>query len=260
MTAIRFSASVAFVACASISMAQSGLRPPSNHRNFVACPIVRDTKTVPCWLAESNGQTYYLGIQQDISADVYPPQLGHRVLVEGVVKPGPALCGGDVLSPVHVSPLPEIDRACSTVLPAEDGIDAPPASRGPGPAATHAGPRTYAGPPTDGPTVVIPFDFDSDFLPLRNTTALERLATRLRASKKARLEVVGYRATTLLSNGQRLTEVAGIAERRAAKIGGMLKDLHVAESVAIRAVEAPERANGVDDPNRRRVVIRVLAK
>jgi len=26
--------------------------PPANRRNFVACPIVRDTKTLPCWLAE----------------------------------------------------------------------------------------------------------------------------------------------------------------------------------------------------------------
>ena len=258
MNATRSVAGAVLVACA--SMAQSGVRPPPDRRNFVACPIVRDTKTVPCWLAESNGQTYYLGIQQDIGADLYPPQLGHRVLVEGVVKAGPAVCGGIVLSPVRVSPLPEIDRACSTVLPAEEGIDAPPAPRGPGPAATHGGPRTYAGPATDGPTVVIPFDFDSDFLPIRNTTALERLAARLRASKRARLEVVGYRATTLLSNGSRLVEAAGIAERRAAKVGGMLKDLRVAPSIAIRAVETPERANGVDDPNRRRVVIRILAE
>ena len=27
---------------------------PPNHRNFVACPIVRDTATVPCWLARAS--------------------------------------------------------------------------------------------------------------------------------------------------------------------------------------------------------------
>ena len=42
-------------------------------RNFVACPIVRDTKTVPCFLAEYEGETYYLGIQQDITSDFHPP-------------------------------------------------------------------------------------------------------------------------------------------------------------------------------------------
>ena len=45
--------------------------------NFVTCPIVRDTRTVPCFLAEYEGETYYLAVQQDISADQYPPQLLH---------------------------------------------------------------------------------------------------------------------------------------------------------------------------------------
>jgi hypothetical protein len=27
-------------------------QPPANRRNFIACPIVRDTKTLPRWLAE----------------------------------------------------------------------------------------------------------------------------------------------------------------------------------------------------------------
>ena len=30
-------------------------------RSFVSCPIVRDTKTVPCFLAEYEGEMYYLG-------------------------------------------------------------------------------------------------------------------------------------------------------------------------------------------------------
>ena len=42
--------------------------------NFVTCPIVRDTRTVPCFIAEYEGETYYLAVQQDISADQYPPQ------------------------------------------------------------------------------------------------------------------------------------------------------------------------------------------
>ena len=54
-------------------------------RNFVSCPMVRDTKTVPCFLAEYDGEMYYLGIQQDITNDFHPPQLKHEVLVEGQV-------------------------------------------------------------------------------------------------------------------------------------------------------------------------------
>src|SRR5579872_7525659 len=80
-------------------------------RSFVACPVVRDTKTVPCFLAEYQGETYFLGIQQDITADSYPPQLLHEALVEGIVAPGPRICGGIPLKPLHVSVLPELNRA-----------------------------------------------------------------------------------------------------------------------------------------------------
>src|SRR4030095_16153825 len=40
-------------------------KPPADRRNFLACPIVRDTKTVPCWLAELNGEGSFLGIHTD---------------------------------------------------------------------------------------------------------------------------------------------------------------------------------------------------
>jgi len=78
--------------------------------SFVSCPIVRDTKEVPCWITRYRGETYYLGIQQDIGAAFYPPQLKHRILVEGVPTAGPRICGGIVMKPVAVSPLPEIDK------------------------------------------------------------------------------------------------------------------------------------------------------
>ena len=58
--------------------------------NFVTCPIVRDTASVPCWLAEHNGELYFLTLQTDVSAPVNPPSLGHRVLVEGTCLPSRA--------------------------------------------------------------------------------------------------------------------------------------------------------------------------
>src|SRR5580765_5084325 len=107
-------------------------------RNFVSCPIVRDTKTVPCFLAEYEGEVYYLGIQQDITSEFHPPQLKHDVLVEGRVVSGPRVCGGIPLQPVSISVLKEVNLACNTLLPAELGIEAPAAPRGPGPSSRRA--------------------------------------------------------------------------------------------------------------------------
>src|SRR5580700_11522463 len=67
--------------------------PPADRRNFVACPVLQDTDTVPCWLAEYRGELYFLGIQTD-SGGWSPPWLGHQVLVEGRLAGGPRICGG----------------------------------------------------------------------------------------------------------------------------------------------------------------------
>src|SRR6476469_8895893 len=91
-----------------------------DRRNFVSCPIVRDTASVPCWLAEYDGELYFLTIQSDVTSPVTPPWLGHRVLVEGTVSAEPRICGGIVLKPVHLSVMPEPDASCNTMLPAEE--------------------------------------------------------------------------------------------------------------------------------------------
>ena len=45
---------------------------PTERRQFLTCPIVRDTKTQPCWLAEYQGELYYLGQQSGVAGDFYP--------------------------------------------------------------------------------------------------------------------------------------------------------------------------------------------
>ena len=120
------------VAVWTLSASVVGAQQPTN---FVSCPIVRDTASVPCWLAEYEGELYFLTLQTDVSAPVTPPWLGHRVLVEGAVSAEPRICGGIVLKPVTLSVLPELDSSCSTMLPAEDRYNLtfePP--RPPGPA------------------------------------------------------------------------------------------------------------------------------
>ena len=45
-------------------------------KNFVSCPIIRDTASVPCWLAEYEGELYFLTVQSDVTSPVTPPWLG----------------------------------------------------------------------------------------------------------------------------------------------------------------------------------------
>src|SRR5688572_17825371 len=164
-------------------------RPPANRRNFVACPIVRDTKTLPCWLAEYEGELYFLGLQGSSASEFYPPQLNHEVLVEGAVINEPRVCGGIPLKPVRISVIAELNRACNTLLPAEDGMEAPaaPARRGaedmrkPGSGATQ---RDFT----------VPFDFDSDYLTLHTTRIVGEAARVSKAAPAAKIEVQGYRA------------------------------------------------------------------
>jgi outer membrane protein OmpA-like peptidoglycan-associated protein len=213
-------------------------------------------------LADYQGETYFLGIQQDITAAFYPPQLLHEVLVEGVVAAGPRVCGGIPLNPLHVSVLPELNRACNTILPAEPGIDAPPAKRPAGPSTRLAPVSTAAVPPQkpEPPFIerefVIQYDFDSDFLFARNTRQLTDIAEYARVSKAQTVEVIGYRASTLLSNGSLLTEKANVSRLRAERVAEVLKGLGAPAS-AVRWISEPAAANGATDYQNRRVAVRV---
>ena len=39
-----------------VAASAQAAQPDPSLRNFVACPIVRDTASVPCWLAEYDGE------------------------------------------------------------------------------------------------------------------------------------------------------------------------------------------------------------
>jgi len=235
----------------------------AQHLNFVACPVVRDTKTVPCFLAEYQGETYFLGIQQDITADFYPPQLLHEALIEGTVAPGPRVCGGIPLKPLHVSVMAELNRACNSILPAEPGIDAPAAKRPAGPSTRQAPVSTAAVPPKkpEPPYLerefVIQYDFDSNFLFARNTRQLTDIAEYARVSTAQKIEVTGYRGSTLLSNGQVLIEKSEVARLRAERVAGVLKGLGAPAS-EVRWISEPAEANGETDYQSRRVAVRVV--
>ena len=237
----------------------------AQQKSFVTCPVVRDTKTVPCFLAEYEGETYYLAVQQDISADLYPPQLLHEVLVEGTVAPGPRVCGGIPLKPVKLSVLPELSPACNTILPAEPGIEAPPTRRPAGPS-TRQAPVTPAAvtapgkpePPFREREWKILYDFDSAFLFSRDTRMVSQVAEYAIAAGAKTVEITAQRGASLLSNGKVLTEKEAIASQRAEKVAEMLRGLGTdTASVKIRIVPGTATPDGLNDPQNRAVSIRV---
>lgn len=229
-------------------------KPPANRRNFVACPIVRDSKTMPCWLAEYEGELYYLGQQGSSSSEFYPPQLNHEVLVEGTVAGTARVCGGIPLQPVRISVLPELNRACNTLLPAEDGLEPSPA-----PARRSVDQMRQQGTDTSMREFTVPFDFDSDYLTLHTTPIVSEAARAAKAAKSARVEVTGYRATTWLSNGKKFIEAESIAAKRANKVGEILIGLGLpAATVTVIPKTEPEPCDGVSDADKRRVTIKLI--
>ena len=258
--------SIARLAVAGLSiLAMGAAKPPSGHVNFVACPILRDTKTVPCWLAEFQGKTYFLILQVDATAEVYPPYLGHKALIEGVVSGEPDFCGGVVLKPIKISVIPDLDPTCNTMLPAEDRFQAPNAPRGPGPRYQR---QTYGPPPgapraPDGALATGPrdftvyYDFDSE-LGSRSLAAMQQAAAYAAASKAGHVRVVGHRASSLLSDGARAEEPEGLARRRAERLGDTLRQIGVpATAISVSWQTRADAGNGADDYKLRRAVITV---
>jgi hypothetical protein len=235
--------------------------------NFVTCPVVRDTRTVPCFLAEYQGETYYLAVQQDISADQYPPQLLHDVLVEGTIDAGPRVCGGIPLKPVKLSVMPEVNPACNTILPAEPGIDAPPTRRPAGPSTRQVPPAAAAAAPAPPARPTPPFgerewkilyDFDSAFLFSRDTRTVNLAADYAIAAKAKHIEIVARRGATLLSSGKVLVEGEAIAAQRADHVVTLLQGLGAdPASMNVRVVSSPPQPDGKTDPENRVVSIRV---
>ena len=238
--------------------------------NFVSCPIVRDTSTVPCWLAEYDGELYFLTIQSDVSAPVTPPWLGHRVLVEGTVSKEPRICGGIVLQPVRLSVLPERDASCNTMLPAEPRYDLtfePP--RPPGPSkgrlafaapAAPAAPPAAAGPPSTPAPVrefIVQYDFDR-LVGFSHPAVLSQVLTHAREVNARSIEIVGHRGAVRLSNGQTMVEASSIGQRRAEQVGMLLRGAGLTSpAYKVTWLERAARATGEDDYLARRVVITV---
>jgi hypothetical protein len=237
--------------------------PDASIRNFVACPIVRDTASVPCWLAEYGGELYFLTLQADVSAPVNPPWLGHKVLVEGHIKAGAArICGGIPLEPVRLSIVAEPDASCNTVLPAEAQYNLtfePP--RPPGPSGGRLAFNTLPMPtkPVEVKREVqhfsLPYDFNG-LINFKHPFQLTPILDLANAMKVSRVEITGYRGAALLSDGSVLPEQADRAQRRAEQVAELLRGAGLtAPKYEVKWVDAAPAPDGSDDYKQRRVDI-----
>lgn len=239
---------------------------PGERISFVSCPIVRDTKTVPCWLSAYEGDTYYLTVQSDVSAEVQPPLLGHQVLVEGVVSDKPQICGGIVLEQVRLSAMPELDANCNTLLPNDERYTVDFAPRPPGPSggrlAFDPAPGTAATPPPPpkGPqTLPLYFDFDKS-VSFRHPGALMNIVDVAGKVGATRMKITGVRGAHRLSNGTLLQESETIAQRRADEVATLLQGAGLRISYDVATLDGAPDADGVDDWQSRRVTVELLTE
>lgn len=238
--------------------------PPPEVRNFVSCPIVRDTDTVPCWLSEYDGELYFLGIQTDISSPFSPPFLGHKVVVEGrISNDKPRICGGIVLEPVKVSVVPEIDRNCDTILPAEDQykVDSP---RPPGPSSgrlafqgTDAPRRQAPPPPTGAQEFRIDYSFDGR-VEGSNAGQLAAILRHAEAINATRIRIVGRSGPVLLSDGTLHREKSYMAQARAEEVEKLLRGAGLVNIAYDVSWEQLDTADGIDDWEARHTAVTVL--
>jgi hypothetical protein len=257
---------VAAVVCATGTVTVAVAAPrPGERLSFVSCPIVRDTSSVPCWLAEYEGETYFLTLQTDVSAPVNPPWLGHKVLVEGVVAEKPDICGGRVLEPVTLSVMPELDVSCNTVLPAEERYDLtfePPRPPGPSrgrlafgdPAARAATPA-----PDSSLEFALSYEFDG-MVAFRHAQTLQRILDTARASKAAVVRITGHRSASRLSDGSVMRERATIGRERAEQLRELLRGAGLdSVTYSVRWKDESKRPDGIADATRRRTDVILVA-
>ena len=246
-----------------LSIVGAAAPPAGTRMSFVSCPVVRDTRTVPCWLTQYEGEWYFLTLQTDVSAPVNPPWLGHQVLVEGVISDEPPICGGRVIKPVTLSVMPELDASCNTMLPAEDryelGFEPP---RPPGPSRGRLAfgdpvPRSAAAAP---PALDFSLSYEFDGMVMfRHAQTLQRIFDAARAARPTELRITGFRSASRLSNGRVLREREAIGRERAQQVRELLQGAGLdAVKYTVEWRDLSRRPDGGADAANRRVDVRLI--
>jgi outer membrane protein OmpA-like peptidoglycan-associated protein len=100
------------------------------------------------------------------------------------------------------------------------------------------------------------YAFNDDYLEYAANQIVTEAAAYAQRIGASNVKISGYRATSILSNGDQLVEKAGLAERRAKNIATLLRGLGLAALTTEWKNEA-EPGDGRTDPSRRRVTIAV---
>jgi outer membrane protein OmpA-like peptidoglycan-associated protein len=98
------------------------------------------------------------------------------------------------------------------------------------------------------------YQFDDDYLEFFASRVVSEAAAYAKRIGAAKVKVTGYRATSVLSNGNKLVEKEGLAEKRAQAVATVLRGLGVKGVEAEWKGEA-QAGDGVSDASRRRVVV-----
>src|SRR5690606_41990394 len=93
------------ILAAPLACADQAVKPPPTQRNFIACPMVMETEPVPCFVAEYEGERYFLAVQSARGgspgeARTIPPPLLPTALAEAAISDAPRLSVGSVPTPI----------------------------------------------------------------------------------------------------------------------------------------------------------------
>mgnify|MGYP001058602512 CR=1 FL=1 len=258
-----------------IALATFGAAQPGESVSFVACPVAqhlgpdRDV----CFFTEHRGRRYALTNPPDWGA----PQLGHKVLVEGVVTDRPAECGGIVLEG-RVSVMPELSLECNTIAPLTPEIAASLDRRNPRADEIAAELAAIARDPARslhpvrlrldatatvalGRVETIYYPFESDRSSGPDAIRLVELAKLASATQGAHIRIRSYRGASRLDDGTVLSERRGMAQQRADKVAGILKGLGAERATFdITVFEDDTEPKGREDWKLRRVEISVQTR
>ena len=231
---------------------------------FVGCPVVRDVAEPdrPCWLAEHEGKLYFLGLQSDTIPPItfYPPQLMHKVLVEGeLAEDGSTACGGLAFKEVSVSPLPELAPECNKILP-QAGMIPPPGVKlsapfSPGqklaipvegsPQHSYRMPRSpVPKPPFELKNYRIQFAFGDDFFHLMEGFMLAQAVSYFRVIDGSQVEIEAHRDKVILDDGTIMVEGPEVARRRAHRAESVLTEWGVPREKIVSQLADEPAAGG----------------
>lgn len=242
----------------------AGAAQAAEEVRFVTCPVYRDVdagRKSGCWL----GDHYEGGVRYDISLSPTKPVLGNAVLVEGIPASdfSTQACGSPVLHPVRVSILP--GNCVEHMLPEESyaGHSFSLPSRNVRPLYEEREPPAE---PYEEKTFFLPFDFGRDFITYQLTDYYMDKASKYALDTDAqRVEITSYAVTEESEvSGRVLQESSELAQARADKVVEWLRRLgYPTERIVIHTDTNPEPvdmegADGLTEPSRRRVEVRVI--